>query len=135
MLIKTVSFILVCLMIGVSTVPTAVAAIPSDKKESKSKIKIKKRTAEIKAGVAKLGTGKDAKVKVKLRDKTKINGYISEFDENSFTVVDKTGNASVIEYSKAKQIKGNNLSAGTWVAIGFGAALLTVYLIWRLQDN
>ncbi|HEX8919851.1 MAG TPA: hypothetical protein VF766_00140, partial [Pyrinomonadaceae bacterium] len=38
--------------------------------------------------VAKLGIGKEARVEVKLRDNTKLKGYISLAEEESFTITD-----------------------------------------------
>ena len=47
---------------------------------------------KVKAGIGKLGTGTDARIEVKLRDKTKLKGYVSESVEDSFVIVDeKTG--------------------------------------------
>src|SRR5438477_7822422 len=73
---------------------------------------------KVKAGIAKLGTGKDALVKVKLRDGTKLEGYVREANENCFVVVDrKTGTATTVPYPQVKQVKGNNLSSGAKIAI------------------
>ena len=45
----------------------------------------------IKANLLKLGTGESARVKVKLRDQTKLEGYISEAGEETFTVTNRSG--------------------------------------------
>ncbi len=42
--------------------------------------------AEVKAGVAQLGTGKSSVIRVVLNDKTKYHGYITEIGEDSFVV-------------------------------------------------
>ena len=88
---------------------------------------------KVKAGIAKLGTGPEARVKLKLRDKTKLEGYISEAGEDSFIVTDaKTGVATVVTYPQVKTVKGNNLSTGEWITIGVlvgvGVVLLSVLL-------
>lgn len=89
-----------------------------------------KFTERVKTNIAKLGTGKDAQVEIKLRDKTKLKGYVSEIKENSFVVVDdKTGNAAEVPYSNAKQVKGNNLSTGVKIAIGAAILVGVVVLI------
>ncbi|MGI8495433.1 MAG: hypothetical protein ACR2L1_09000 [Pyrinomonadaceae bacterium] len=86
--------------------------------------------AKVKANITKLGTGKDAKVEVKLKDGTKLKGYISEIKENSFVVVDdKTGNASEVPYPNAKQVKGNNLSTGVKIVIGIGIILAVIIVL------
>lgn len=92
---------------------------------------------EVKASVTKLGTGKEAKVQVKLKDGTKIKGYISEINENSFVVVDeKTGTSTEIPYPSAKQVKGNNLSNGVKLAIAIGiiAAVTTILILAGRSD-
>src|SRR5438270_12210317 len=85
---------------------------------------------KVKAGVAKLGTGKDALVKVKLRDGTKLFGYVREANDNSFVVVDgKTGEATTVLYPQVKQAKGNNLSGSAWFAIGVGVIVAVVVVV------
>jgi hypothetical protein len=90
-------------------------------------------TARVKAGILKLGTGEKARVKLRLRDKTKLEGYVSAASAESFTVTDpKTGVATAVTYAQVKQIKGHNLSTGAKIAIGFGVlvgALLVTFLI------
>ena len=88
---------------------------------------------KVKANIAKLGTGKDARVEVKLKDGTKLKGYVSKIDDESFVVTDaKTGTETTVLYPQTKQIKGNNLNTGAKIAIGIGigvgATLLFIYL-------
>ena len=71
--------------------------------------KMAKLADKVKTNITKLGTGKNARIEVKLRDNTKLKGYISQINENSFVVVDeKTGNANEVPYPKAKQVKGTS---------------------------
>ena len=85
---------------------------------------------KVKTNITKLGAGKDARVEVKLRDKTKLKGYVSEINENSFVVVDeKTGAATEVAYPNAKQVKGNNLSTGVTIVIGVAVAVIVLFLI------
>jgi hypothetical protein len=89
-----------------------------------------KFAAKVKSEITTLGMGKEARVEVKLKDKTKLKGYVSEIKENSFVVVeDKTGTATEVPYPNAKQVKGNNLSSGVKIAIGVGIALIVLFLI------
>jgi len=119
---KILSFLLIVLMINVVGVSSAYAG---SKEEKEARF-----TERVKQNVSKLGTGTEARVEVKLRNKTKLKGYISQINENSFTVVDeKTGNASEVPYPNAKQVKGNNLSTGVKIAIGIGIVLVIVFLI------
>ena len=91
---------------------------------------------KIKSEIAKLGTGSNARVEVKLRDKTRLKGYISEVSNESFAVVDdKTGTATTVTYPQVKQVKGNNLSTGAKIAITIGIILAAAVIIgWRIGD-
>lgn len=110
---KYLTLILAILIINLSFSATAFADTKVDKEA--------RFAAKVKNEIAKLGTGTGARIEVKLRDKTKLKGYISQINENSFTVVDdKTGNASEVPYPNAKQVKGNNLSEGVKIALGIG---------------
>lgn len=77
-----------------------------------------KFAAKVKTGITKLGTGPDARVELKLRDKTKLKGHIQEIADDHFTVIDeRTGAAREVPYPQVKQVKGNNLSTGAKIAI------------------
>ena len=83
----------------------------------------------VKAGIAQLGTGTDARVEVKLRDRTKLKGYVGEAGAEQFTVVDaKTGAATAVPYPQVQQVKGNNLSKGAKIAIGVGVILIPILI-------
>ncbi|HEU4510827.1 MAG TPA: hypothetical protein VFR78_21530 [Pyrinomonadaceae bacterium] len=85
---------------------------------------------KVKANVMKLGTGESARVKVKLRDKTKLEGYISEAGPETFTVTNrKTGVATTVAYPEVKSVQGNNLSTGAKIAIGVGIAVGILFII------
>jgi hypothetical protein len=86
--------------------------------------------AEVKAGVASLGTGKSALVRVRLIDKTEYHGYIIETSDDHFVVADaKTGATARIAYHDVKGIKGNNLSTGMNVGIGVAVAAALAVVI------
>jgi hypothetical protein len=88
-------------------------------------------TEKIRANILKLGIGQAARVKVALRDKTKLEGYISAADEKSFTVTDlKSGAATEVSYSQVKSAKGNNLSTRAKIAIGVGIAAAVIFVIY-----
>ncbi|MGH9945787.1 MAG: hypothetical protein ACRD6X_01140 [Pyrinomonadaceae bacterium] len=86
--------------------------------------------AKVKASITKLGTGPNAKVEVKLYDKTKIKGYISQITDDGFVVVDSNSNLQTeVPYSNAKQVRGNNLSTGVKILIGVGIIIAAAILI------
>jgi hypothetical protein len=94
--------------------------------------------AEVKAGVAAIGAGKSARVRVLLNDKSKYHGYIAEVGEDFFVVADaKTGALASIGYSEVKGIKGNNLSTGAKIGIGvaIAAAVVIIAVILASGDD
>ena len=119
------------LIFSFSAAPTTLAKSKAEKEAD--------FTAKVKASIAKLGVGRAARVEVKLRDKTKLKGFISEASADSFTVTDlKTDAATEVPYPNVTQVKGNNLSTGATIAIAVGAAvgitLLVLYLLVRASD-
>lgn len=97
------------------------------KEEKQTKFAVK-----VKASVAGLGTGKDALVSVKLKDGTRLKGYVSEITDDYFSVLNpETGTATAVNYRNAKQVKGNNLSNGVKIALGIGliAAFVVIVIV------
>jgi len=73
---------------------------------------------KVRAAVLELGTGQTTRVYIKLRDKTRLTGYITEIGESSFVVTDLTSaEATTVSYPDVVQVKGNNLSTGAKIAI------------------
>ncbi len=65
-----------------------------------------------------------------MRDKTKLEGYVSAVGDDSFVVTDiKTGVATTVAYPQVKKVKGNNLSTGAKIAIGVGIAAVVLVVI------
>lgn len=78
------------------------------------------------ASVARWGVGKDARVEIKLRDNTKLKGYISEATEDSFTVTDsRTGVSRTMSYADVTKVskQDNGLSSLTKGIIVAGVAV------------
>jgi hypothetical protein len=119
---KSLSLFLVALLINLVGVTSAYATSKEEKQA---------RFAEkVKTSVLKLGTGETARIKVMLRDKTKLAGYISAADGESFTVIDsKTGTATTLAYPQVKSVQGHNLSTGAKIAIGAGIAAAIIFII------
>jgi len=122
MYMKITAIVLVALLLNI-TAPSRAFAATSAEQEARFAEKVKTQ-------IAKLGTGPQARVEVKLRDKTKLKGHISEVGDEFFAVVDeKTGSATTLAYSQVKQVKGNNLSTGAAIAIGIGIGIGIVFLL------
>lgn len=88
-------------------------------------------TEKIRAKVQTIGVGSNARVEVKLRDNTKIKGYVSDADQDSFTLVDnKTGSSKTVSYADTSSVKkaGSGVSAKTWIILG--AAVVGAAVTW-----
>jgi hypothetical protein len=123
---KLLTMLIACLAVSALNVQPAAAASSAEKEA--------RFAGKVKLGIEKLGSGPDIRVEVKLRDKTRLKGYISEISEDGFVVMDvKTGASNSIAYADVKQVKGNNMSTGAkigiGIAIGVGVTLLVAWII------
>jgi len=97
--------------------------------------------ARARVKVDQVGVGSNARVEVKLLDGTKLKGYISDREQDSFTVTDrKTGASSVVRYAEVSEVKksGGGLSTKNWIIIGSaiaGAAVTWVIIKPVLCDG
>src|SRR5581483_1132452 len=116
---KSLCVLLDAVLVSVLTTQPAQAASRAEKQAAFAE--------KIKAGIAKLGVGTDARVEVRLRDNTKLKGYVSEISGDNFVVTDlKNGKAARVAYPDVRGGKGNNMSTGA--VIGAGVALLVLVL-------
>ena len=126
MIKQTISMTVACLLtITILCQDTASASSTRDKET---------RLAEkVKEGILKLGTWQESRVTVKLKDKTKLSGYVSEITDSTFVVTDlKSDEATTVAYPNVVQVKGNNLSTGVKVAIGVGiivGVIIVLYIV------
>ena len=109
--------------------------VPSVAAKTKEE-KVAELASKVKREIAKLGTGRDAQVSVKLRDKTRLSGYVSKISEEAFFVTEaKTGTETEVPYPTVTQVKGNNLNKGAIVAISAGAAIgIFLMIAYALRD-
>lgn len=127
MLKKGLTFALMgALMFTLALSPPALAETKAEKEAA--------FTAKVKADIAKIGVGQDARIAVKLRDKTKLSGYVSQAGEESFVVTDlKTGVSTEVPYPNVTQARGKNLSTGAIIAISVGVAVgVTILVLYLL---
>ena len=89
---------------------------------------------QVKAKVAQIGTGKKARATVKLKNGTKLKGYVEQSGEQEFVLRDKeTGGPVRVLYTdvaKVEERKGH--STAKWIGIGAGigaGALLAIIAI------
>lgn len=119
---KIAAVVLVALFLNLSY-PSPALAGSSLEKEARFTQKVQKE-------IAKLGTGPNARIELKLRDNTKLKGYVGEVGAHSFVVIDeKTGSATTVTYPQVKQVRGNNLATGWKIAIGIGIFIGVLLII------
>jgi hypothetical protein len=128
---KLLTMMIACLVVSAVSVRPIMASSRAEKEA--------RFAGKVKLGVEKVGSGRDTRVEVKLRDKTRLKGYVSEIGENNFVVTDvKTGASNSVAYADVKQIKGNNMSTGAKIGIGIGIGvgltILVVLLIIASND-
>lgn len=94
---------------------------------------------KVKANVAKRGTGPKAKVTVKLKDRTKLKGYISNASGDSFTLSDsKTGQTRTLAYNDVAEVKkqgGLSLAAKIGIGVGIGVGALGLIYVIGCHDD
>ena len=95
MIRKTFASLLIALVLNL-VCPASFAANTQTKDE--------KRAATVKSLVRKLGTGPDARIGIKLRDKTKLVGYISEIANDHFALTDNAGTVRQVTYADVAKI-------------------------------
>ncbi len=119
---KLLMMIVACLVVSALGVRPVAASSNSEKEV--------RFAGKVKQGVEKIGSGSNTRVEIKLRDKTRLKGYVGEISENGFVVTDlKTGASNSVAYADVRQIKGNNLSTRAKIAIGVSIAAGLIVLI------
>ena len=98
--------------------------------QSQKNDKSTKKIEKLKTEVAKLGTGKQARVEVTTANGSKVKGFVSQVNENSFVVTNESsGVTTEIQFSDVNKLAGRNMSTGTKIAIGFGIAAVALLLL------
>jgi hypothetical protein len=79
------------------------------------------QASKARAEVHKRGSGEQSQVKVSLRNKSEVKGYISHIDSDSFQVTDKkNGRVTTVAYADVDKVRGPGLSKGAKIGIGVG---------------
>jgi sRNA-binding regulator protein Hfq len=122
MLQKTLVSLLILLVANLALAPAALGANVSDKK--------REFVEKLKANIESQGVGEQSKIKLKLTNGTKIEGYISEINESGFTVVSKKDGKNItVAYPQVKQAKGNNWTAKNVIGIAILTGIFVVLII------
>lgn len=81
------------------------------------------QAAKAQTEVAKRGVGEKSRVRVLLKDKSEVEGYISDIGASSFQVTNKEKTrVREIAYGEVEKIRGSGLSRGAKIAIVVGVA-------------
>ena len=99
-----------------------------------------KHLNEVRGQIARIGTGPKARVEIRLRDETKVKGFIGESDETHFIVVDtKTGARTTLAYPQVQKVKSyrlrNTFKTALGVGIGVGAAIFVSVLLCAASES
>lgn len=125
MIKRTCNVLLACLL-TVSTIGQTASANSKPDKDTRFAEKVK-------GAIVQLGVGQTSVVTIKLRDKTKLTGYVSEIRDTSFDVTDlKSAGTTTVGYPDVVQVKGNNLSTRTKIIITaavIAGIAITLYIV------
>ena len=91
---------------------------------------------EVRTEVMRLGAGEKARVKVRLRDGTKLKGYVSRAGEQSFAVTDgKAGVTREVAYADVAQVRkyGGGMSGTTKALIWGGVAATAAAVLFAAR--
>jgi hypothetical protein len=86
---------------------------------------------KVKMAIQQRGTGEKSRVKVRLRDKTELKGYISQIDSTSFQLTNNnTGNVKTVAYDSVEKVGGPGMARSTRIVlyIGIGVAAAAIVL-------
>jgi hypothetical protein len=93
-----------------------------------------KQATHIKAEVERRGTGEKSRVKVRLRNKAEVKGYVSKIQDSSFDVTDKiSGQATRISYADVEKVQGPGLSRGAKIGIIVGVGVAIVVVVFAAE--
>ncbi|HEX6625041.1 MAG TPA: hypothetical protein VF064_15125 [Pyrinomonadaceae bacterium] len=90
------------------------------------------QAAKVKADVTRRGTGKKARVVVRLQDGSKLKGYVSQAGNDSFTLTDsRSGQTRTLSYGDVARVnKPGGLPLGAKIGIGMGALMGVLALVY-----
>ena len=121
------SFLTICLIASVSLSLWSQSQADHPAIARETNLLESEQAAKAKSEVQKRGIGERSRVKVTLRNKTEVKGYISQIDTNSFDVTDKkSGQSTTIPYEDAMRVRRNGMSTAAKIVIGAGVVAGTM---------
>ena len=89
-----------------------------------SAVLLDEHATKVKLAVQERGTEEHSRVKVTLRNKTEVKGYISQIGPDSFQVTDnKSGRVTSISYPEVEKVRKSGMSTGAKIAIALGVGV------------
>ena len=125
-MLKTHLSLLIAVVLLLAAVPQ-----PATAKQGGSQVPTVDAT---KGKIARLGTGAKAKATIRLKNGTKVKGYVAEAGEDSFVMRDrKTDAPTTISYADVLKVEENRghstaRNIGIGVAAGVGAVLAIIFI-------
>ena len=96
-------------------------------------------TDKVKAAVARRGTGPKAKVTVKLKDNTRLKGFITQSGNDFFTLSDSnSGQQRTLAYADVAEVKkpgGLSWPAKIGIGVGIGVGVLALTYAIACHDD
>lgn len=90
--------------------------------------------AKIKSDIARRGTGRNARVTIRLHSGHELHGRIDQVGDNTFAVVDeKTGKSTSMNYAEVQSVRGRSLGKGKKIGIIAALAVGVVVLVGVLS--
>lgn len=95
----------------------------------------------VKAKLARLGTGAKAKATIRLKNGSKVKGYVAETGDEDFVMRDrKTDAPTTIRYADVLKVEDNKghstvRNIGSGVAVGVGAVLAVIGILIASLDD
>ena len=129
---------LVALVLVLAVTSNSMALMAGQTADTTNQTPGSKNAAKIKAEVQKRGIGKQARVKVTLRNDTEVRGYVSQIDDASFQITSpNTQGVTTVAYADVKKVRGPGLSRAVRVAIGVSvlAAGVLILLAFTLPKD
>jgi hypothetical protein len=136
--VKLRSLICWCLMVVVPLSAWPQSQPSPGAQGQEKKLREGEQASKVKGQIQKRGTGEKATVKVTLRNRTELKGYISQIDADSFQVTGKkNGQVTTIAYTDVDKVRGPGLSKGAQIAIavGIGAGILLAIVAATLPKD
>ncbi len=95
-----------------------------------------RQVSAVKAKVQNIGVGERARVEVKMRDDSKVKGYVSAAGEDTFTVTDsKTGAARTLNYADVAKVSKPGSSTRKTIIISAAVAAGVVVAIIFARES